>query len=320
MLSTLAAADTVTWLAIFVKAGAYFASLLAAGSVLVLLGLRTLPASAHRRVVWTAVGAAVFAAVLSLLRIPLQASFLTGGAPEGARDPMLLRMVFDSPLGDAVTLRLVGLGMICATLLPGRGAQWIAGGGAVLVAASFAMRGHALEEPRLLLGSLITVHVLGLAFWIGALAPLARVAWRGPPAAAGALAQEFGAKALWVVGILMAAGGVMLALFGAASPAALKTAYGQGFALKLVLVFGVLSLAAFNKLRLTTALLSGEPGAGAYLRQSIRWETALIAIILLTTAAATTVSAPPGKHASLRATEGLDTASQHLATVRREFA
>ncbi|MCR9089712.1 MAG: copper-binding protein, partial [Rhodobacteraceae bacterium] len=174
MLSTLATADTVTWLAIFVKAGAYFASLLAAGSVLVLLGLRTLPASARRRVVWTAFGAAVFAVVLSLLRIPLQASFLTGGLPQGASDPRVLRMVFDSPLGDAIMLRLIGLGLICAALLSDRRAQWIAGGGAVLVAASFAMRGHTLEEPRLLLGSLITVHLLGLAFWIGALAPLAR--------------------------------------------------------------------------------------------------------------------------------------------------
>ena len=255
-----------------------------------------------------------------LIAAALQASFLTGGMPQGASDPILLRMVVHSPLGDAIMLRLIGLGLICAALLSDRRAQWIAGGGAVLVAASFAMRGHALEEPRLLLGSLITLHLLGLAFWIGALAPLARMAWQGPPAAAGELVQEFGAKALWVVGILVAAGCAMLALFGAASPAALKTAYGQGFALKLALFLGLLSLAALNKLQLTTALLCDEPGAGAHLRQSIRWETALIAIILLTTAAATTVSGPPGKHVSLRSNEALGIAARNPVAVRREFA
>jgi putative copper resistance protein D len=53
-----------------------------------------------------------------------------------------------------------------------------------------------------------------------------------------------------------------------------------------------MAFAAWNKLRLTPALLRQVPGAGARLRRSIRMETALVALILLTTATLTTVSAP----------------------------
>jgi len=312
MLATLASADALTSVSIVVKALTYATTLVAAGSVLIACALRTLDADMRRSLARMAALTALAAAALSVLRIPVRAGFLTGGALDGALDPAILGMVADSPLGASVKFRLVGLALILVILVPWRGARWIAVAGAVVVAASFALRGHALEEPRLLLGLLITVHVLGLAFWIGAFAPLARAAARREAAVAGPLAQEFGNMALWIVGAVVAAGALALVLFGAATPAALSTPYGQGFAVKLALFAGVLSLAALNKMRLTRALLAATPGAGARLRQSIRLEAVLIGAILLTTAAVTTVSSPPNdgrqalnweaRHAPLRRT------------------
>jgi len=294
MLATLTSADALTWMSILVKALTYATTLVAAGSVLVACALRRLDAEMRRSLARIAVVSALAAAALSLLRFPVRASFLMGGSLDGALDPAILGMVADGPLGTSVTLRLIGLALILAILFPWRRAQWVAAAGAMVLAASFAFRGHALDEPRVLLGLLITVHILGLAFWIGAFAPLAQASARGEADIAGPLAQEFGAKALWVVGALVAAGALTLLLFGAATPTALATPYGQAFAVKLSLFAGVLSLAALNKMYLTRALLAATPGAGSRLRRSIGIEAALVGAILLTTAAVTTVTSPPG--------------------------
>ena len=55
----------------------------------------------------------------------------------------------------------------------------------------------------------------------------------------------------------------------------------------------LLALAAMNKLRLTPALLAGDKTAIAKLRRSIGAEMSLGALILLVTAAFTTVVGPP---------------------------
>ena len=302
MLAALTSADAVTWLSISVKALAYAATLSAIGSVLVLVALRELSDDGRAALRLTAVLSALAAAVFTALRLPVRASFLMGGTLDGATDPMILGMVADSPLGTSAALRLMGLALILAALWHARTGLVLALMGACIASASFALRGHALSEPQMILGVLITLHILCLAFWVGAFAPLARAARRDTPARAGALAHEFGRRALWVVGLLVLAGGITLALLGAATPSALTSAYGQMFAVKLVLFVGVLALAAINKLTLTPALLAAAPKSGARLRCSIRVEAGLVAGILITTAALTTLSAPPGNSDNAQAT------------------
>lgn len=201
-------------------------------------------------------------------------------------------MVWESPLGSSIALRLIGLALICMVLLPARFGRSVAALGVIVVAASFVFRGHALEEPRLLLATLITLHVLGLAFWIGALVPLYRISGASTDSVAGQVSHDFGRLAIWVVGGLSLAGGVTLWVLTASVLNALFTPYGQFFAIKIGVFLVIIAFAAWNKLRLTPALLRHEPGAGALLRRSIRMETALVALILLTTAILTTVSAP----------------------------
>jgi putative copper resistance protein D len=299
MIFALASADANVWLSIVVKTLAYAATLVAAGSVLVSVGLRELTTDGRSSLRRMAVLAALAAAVLSVLRVPVRASFLIGGSLDGAVDPMMLWIVAESPLGASVIVRLVGLALIPAILLPNRGAGWVALFGALLTCASFALRGHALGDPRILLGALVTIHIAGLAFWIGAFAPLARAARCETPATVGALAHEFGTKALWIVASLVVAGVLTLVLLGAATPSALSTPYGQAFLVKLVLFAGVLGLAAMNKLWLTPELQSASPRAARRLRRSIGLESALVVAILATTAALTTVTSPPSEQARM---------------------
>ncbi|WP_299684148.1 CopD family protein [uncultured Tateyamaria sp.] len=292
MLASLASADTVTWVSIIVKVIAYAGTLIAVGSVLVLVALREVDARGRTSLRRITVLAACVGAVFTVLRLPVRASFLMGGTWDGAMDPTILGMVAQSPLGPSAALRLVGLALILFVFWRARSGQVIAIVGAVLASASFALRGHALGEPQVILGALVTLHILCLAFWIGGLAPLAQAARSEPPIRAGALAHEFGGRALWSVGLLVLAGGITLALFGAASPAALSTPYGQMFAAKIALFVGVLSLAAINKLSLTPALLADMPQAGVRLRRSITLEAVLITAILCVTATLTTISSP----------------------------
>jgi len=302
MLNALASADVVTWLSIVVKSLVYATAFLAMGSVLNLLTLRSLPASEVRKLRQMSVVWAIGAALFSVLRVPLRASFLMGGTWQGATEPMMLTMVSDSPLGSSITLRLIGLALICAILLPACFGRPLAALGVVVVAASFVFRGHALEEPRLLLATLITLHVLGLAFWIGAFAPLYRLSGANTASVAGQVSHDFGRIAVWVVGALTLAGGVTLWLLTGNVLNALFTPYGQFFAIKLGVFLAIIAFAAWNKLRLTPALLRQEPGAGSRLRGSIRMETALVALILLTTAILTTVSAPEAVNQTAQAT------------------
>lgn len=108
----------------------------------------------------------------------------------------------------------------------------------------------------------------------------------------GEMAHEFGQWALWIVLGLAVAGGTMLVLFGVTNFDAIRTPYGQAFVVKLIIFVLVMGFEAANKLRLTPTLLSGRLGAAARFRSSLRIEAVLISLILATTAALTTVSAP----------------------------
>ena len=283
--------DGVTAVEILVKTAAYLASIAAAGSALALRFLSRLDGPTAQAVQRLAVAGAIVAAAASVLRIPVRASYLMGGSFAGAFDPAIVGMVIESPLGASLGVRLAGLALVCLAAFDRPRPRRAAVLGAVLVCASFAMRGHTLDEPRLLLGALLTGHLLGLAFWVGAFAPLHRMA-RTDALRAGALAAEFSVKAIRVVVGLAVAGAGLFVLMTGNPVAAIGTPYGQLLAVKLLLFVPLLGLAALNKLRLTPALAAGDTRAGTRLRQSIRLELLVVLAILLTTATLTTVTSP----------------------------
>ncbi|MFK7943458.1 MAG: CopD family protein [Paracoccaceae bacterium] len=293
MLSELAAADSVTWLSIAVKTLTYATTLMAIGTPLLLVALRTLDREERHCLARFGTFCAALAILLMALRLPIRASFLMGGTWDGATSGIMLGMVADSPLGTSATVRVFGLLLTVAILLRNRSGIGIGCLGAAIAAASFGLRGHTLEEPRIVLGLLITVHILGLSFWWSALVPLIRSATHRSANRVGELAYEFGQWALWIVLGLAVAGGTMLVLFGVTNIEAIRTPYGQAFVVKLIVFVLVMGFAAANKLSLTPVLLSGRLGAAVRFRSSACIEAVLILLILISTAALTTLSAPP---------------------------
>ena len=151
----------------------------------------------------------------------------------------------------------------------------------------------AFAQPRRGPVLLLSVHLLGVAFWLGALVPLLIVARDGDLPRTAAAAARFGAAAIFVVGGLMAAGlGLLWMLLGGVT-ALWGSAYGRYVMFKLAFVAGLLCLAAFNKLRLTPRLRGGDARAARSLRTSIRLELLLGMLILAATATLTTLTGPP---------------------------
>ena len=293
-LEGLAPVDGWVALAILAKAAGYALALLAMGGALFLLVFEreanredAMLGRFVRRV--TAMAAIVLLAVLAL-RFGIRAARISGMGVDGMIDPTMLGFVWDSPLGSAAVWRGIGALLVLFVLVPGRPALVGSVIGTVLIAASYAQVGHSLSEPPWLLGTLLTLHLLAVAYWVGALLPLRRAA-ASPDGAA--LLHRFGAIAIGTVGLLGVVG-VAFAWLVSGSPAALLgTAYGWTLLAKVALVGLLLGLAALNKLRLVPALAEGDTSAATALRRSIAWEGTAVALILLATAILTSVTTPP---------------------------
>jgi putative copper export protein len=121
------------------------------------------------------------------------------------------------------------------------------------------------------------------SWWLGALIPLIAVTRRADPAAAVATIELFGSRAVLVVGALLAAGALQVVVL-TGGDVRLDSAYQQRLLIKLGLVAALLSIAAWNKLRLTPLSRRDYPVGAARLRASIRVEIAVAAIILSATA------------------------------------
>lgn len=277
------------------KALAYLASLTAAGSALTALAVTAWDGETLRALRRLGIASVCVSAAASASLVPLNAIFLAGGAWEGGLDPVLSSMLVAGPLGESLMARAAGLALL-AFFLGSRAPKAVGVAGAALVCASFALRGHVLAEPRALLVVLLTAHLLGIAFWVGALFALHRMARLDDTGRIGVAAREFGRKALWMVsGFALAGVGLLLLLAG--NPLnALATPYGRLLAVKLAIFLLLLGLAAYNRLRLTPALESGDASARARLKRSIEMEAAAVAAILLTTSTLTTLTSPEAAH------------------------
>jgi copper transport protein len=122
------------------------------------------------------------------------------------------------------------------------------------------------------------LHGVGVAYWVGALAPLAAMARRRSDALPGAL-KDFSAVAVPVVGVLVLTGLglaiVQLESFGAL----IETDYGIILLVKLALVLLLLGLAALNRFYLTAMIVENHRNTRPLLR-SVVFECVLAVGIL----------------------------------------
>ena len=149
------------------------------------------------------------------------------------------------------------------------------------VGLALAASGHAATaSPQWLTRPAVFIHGVGLAYWIGALGPLAALAWRRSDRLPWTL-KSFSAIAVPVV-TLIALSGLALAIIQLESFGALiDTRYGNILALKLGLVLLLLALAALNRFVFTPAVARDVGNAKPLLRSVLAECVLAIAIFAL---------------------------------------
>jgi copper resistance protein D len=280
--------------ALLTKAATYAATLSAAGCVFFMAyndGLLQNPERIRirRLLVASAAAAALASAATTLL---LAASM--SGDIAGMIDSTFIGLLLRGSEGRAGGIRIIGLTCVLLAISTTRRFQMLALLGAVLAATSFAWVGHIHAlRPNILPTLALCLHLLGAAFWLGALAPLLAVTRSGNGAQTGLIAARFGRAALGVVGMLVAAAAILLWILIGDASRFWSSDYGWMLAGKLVVVAALLSIAALNKLHFTPRLLKGEVRALQDLARSIKVEMILGGLVLLITATFTTITGPP---------------------------
>lgn len=287
-------------LAVLVKALTYGACFAATGGVIFIVLFSSYLSERQREAQWRFVALAALAAMLlSVVRIGLMSATMAGEA-SGLLDRAMIGMVLQSSEGTSTALRVGGLLLIvvvagrCANGLRSSLATVVALFGAVLGVASFFLVGHSgeVQGKAGLAPALLCIHLLAVAFWLGALWPLHQSTYDGDYPGVATVMERFGKIAAFVVALLIADGLVLLGLILGNASALWTSAYGQLVLVKLFWVALLLGLAAFNKLRLTPLLLEGDRSALVRLRRSIKTEIAIATLILVVTAAFTTLVGP----------------------------
>jgi copper transport protein len=147
------------------------------------------------------------------------------------------------------------------------------------VGLALAASGHAsTAPPQWLSRPMVFLHGIGVAFWVGALAPLVAMALT-PSGSLLAVLNRFSRMAVPVVGALVLTGLVLAAVQLESFRALIETKYGLILSIKLALVAVLLGLAALNRFRLTPAL-ARDPSNTSPLVRSILTECVVVVAIL----------------------------------------
>ena len=288
--------ELTTWdaLALFSKIVAYVGCFLSAGSTLYLLASPGIPSRIKYCLQNIIVVSAVIGAVGSLGQIAIQSGRLLDEGVSGMLDEDMLSLILEGPLGTSVLLRIGGLIAIVVAAFSVPLAWAIGALGATLTISAFSFVGHGTTEPRLLMATLVSIHLLGISFWIGALWPLRKMASDSTDTGRlGKLTHRFGHQAAWVVGILIIAGSILAYQIIGSLWVLISSQYGLTLLTKLFVITGLLLLAASNKLRFVPAIQNGSQKAKTHLRKSISLEMVFVTFVLIITAVLTTVTSLP---------------------------
>jgi putative copper export protein len=279
------------WVAVAVRALGLTCLYQAAGAALfIALFTRELP-DLRARIGRLAVLTAVPGMALILMQAPLAAARMAGDY-SGLTNSTLLQLAWHSSHGLANAVQVTGLALIVVSLHARRKSVAAAVLGAVLAACALVLTGHTSVNPRrALLAPLLCVHLLVVAFWFGALAPLWLAIANETPADAARVLRRFSALASWLVpGIALA--GLAMALLLIDAVAVLRRPYGLLLLAKLGLFTVLVVLAAVNRWRFTPALQAPAVPARRALQRSIVAEYLLIITVLAVTATLTTLYSP----------------------------
>jgi copper transport protein len=186
--------------------------------------------------------------------------------------------------GLATSFGATAIAAACALLtglaaLQTRGARALSLFGIATAGLALALSGHASSAaPQWLTPPAVFVHVISVSIWIGALVPLGAAILREP--APEAVLARFSRAIPWAVVALVVAGAILAVVQVAKPGALLTTAYGVILSAKLCLVAALLAIAAWNRFRLTSAVIAGSIKPRRMLARLIGVEVAIVIAIL----------------------------------------
>jgi copper transport protein len=271
----------------------WYSSLLLAAGLAVFLGVLAVPTDLRPPLRRVLASLAVLGLATCVAILGATGGTLYGGPPDALLASEPWRIALGSPVAASVAAAVPGLAILLVTARwTGRHERLALLGGALLVAASFALSGHAATSgPAWIARPALVLHALCAAYWVGSFAPLLVALRRLPREGTLLLLRAFSAGAVVAVACLLLAG-VVLAALQVRTPAALVTTdYGRLLLLKLALVVLLLGLGALNRLVLTPAL-ERQDQAVIGLRRTIGVELALAAGVVAVTAGLGSVPPP----------------------------
>ena len=218
---------------------------------------------------------------------------------QGALDPDMLAIMWDSSVGDGSLLRGLGLALAIFAItsriklkyfgLNKYLKQIVLVSSLLTLAYSFTLLGH-VSELGIFEKGLLIFHVLVMAWWFGALLPLKQACQKLDYVELHLLMENFGKQASIAVSLLLIAGLWLAIQLVGSVEALLISSYGQTLLFKLFLVVSILAIAAKHKLKLVPQLKNND-GREA-LSKSITIEMIVALAILTVTAGLTSVVGP----------------------------
>jgi copper transport protein len=230
------------------------------------------------RVIVAAFGVGLVAAVASL---GLQGLDVLGLNLGDLASPAPWKAAAATSLGPSLLAAVVAMaaGYVALGSASGSRARTLSALAMAGVGLALALSGHAATAPpQWLTRPTLFLHGVGVAFWAGALVPLAAMALR-PNERLLAVVNRFSRGAVPVVGVLVLTGLAIAVIQLESFGALIETRYGIILSIKLTLVVVLLGLAALNRFRLTPALAAGLLNARP-LARSILAECAVMLAIL----------------------------------------
>ncbi|MBM7072442.1 CopD family protein [Shewanella sp. 202IG2-18] len=218
---------------------------------------------------------------------------------QGAFDPDILDIMWDSSIGDGTLLRGIGLALAIFAItshikfksvaLSNSIKLSILGLSLIVLSYTFTLFGH-VSELGVLEKVLLMLHVLVMAWWFGALFPLKQACHEQDYEQLYSVMGKFGRQASIAVSLLLIAGLWLAFQLVGNVEELVSSSYGQTLLLKLVLVVSILGIAAKHKLKLVPQLKNND-GREA-LSKSISIEMVVAFAILSVTAGLTSVVGP----------------------------
>ncbi len=234
----------------------------------------------------------VFSSIDFLLQV---GSFAESGF-SGMWDKMYMEILWQSGVGITYKLRLAGGFGLLVLLIAIRFKSVLTKPVAytylavsLLIAASFTWIGHTAEQATWVRSALV-LHIFIAMWWVGFLYPLRVCCQALTGDELKKLMHEFGKQASYLVALLLVAGVAISYVLEGSFTTLFTSTHGNILLVKLGAVAAILAIAAYHKLRLVPSLTDHQ--SALTLKRSISIEMGIALLILIITAALSTLAGP----------------------------